>query len=93
MMAVPQAIPLGATLLSAIWMVVTMIRIQEFLRGRGRKVNPLLLRIMIFDYVGEYRRITIQEHGQPGILYRQFVTAALLTLASAALLVVVIRGG
>lgn len=92
-MPVRQVIPLVATLLSAIWMIVTMIRIQEFLRGRGRKVNPLLLRILIFDYLRQYRRITIQEHGRPGILYRQCVASVLLTLASAALLVVVFTWG
>jgi len=70
-----QAVVMGVTLLSAAWMLVTMIRIQEFLRGRGTKVNPLLLRIKIFEYVGEYRRITIRELGRPGILYRQFEAA------------------
>ncbi len=74
---------LGAALLSAIWVIVTMIRFQEFLRGRGRKVNPLLLHIMIFDYVRQYRRITVQEYGRPGILYYQFVAANTLTLAFA----------
>jgi len=88
-----QAVLVGVTLLSAAWMVATMIRIQEFLRGRGRRVNPLLLRVMIFNYVSDYRRITIAEHGRPGILYRQFMAAALLTLASAVLLIVAIRMG
>lgn len=80
-------LPLAVTLLSAAWMVATMIRIQEFLRARGRKVNPLLLRVMIFRYVAEYRRLTIAEHGRPGVLYRHLSVAGLLTLASAAVLV------
>ncbi len=92
-MDLPFAILLGATLLSAVWMVVTMIRIQEFLRRRGRQVNPLLLRIMIFRYVQEYREITVQELGRPGILYRQFSAAALLTLASAVALVAILGWG
>jgi len=70
-----QAVLVGVTLLSAAWMVATMIRIQEFLRGRGRRVNPLLLRVMIFNYLSDYRRITMQELGRPGILYRQFEAA------------------
>ena len=87
-MDITSAIPLGVMLLAAIWMVVTMIRIQEFLRGRGRMVNPLLLRVKIFEYVGEYRRITIRELGRPGILYHHMTTAGLLMLACAALLIV-----
>jgi len=84
-------IPLGIMLLSAGWCVATMIRIQEYLRRRGRKVNSLLLRIMIFRYVGEYRRITQQELGHPGILYQQFVIANLLMLTSAVILLLTVR--
>ena len=60
-----------------------MIRIHAFLHGRGQKVSFLLLRLMIFEYVGEYRRITKAELGRPGPLYTQFVTAWLMALASA----------
>jgi hypothetical protein len=81
-------LPLGIMLLSAVWMVVTMIRIQEYLRARGRRVNPLLLRIMIFDYIAEYRRITILTQGRPGVLYRQFIAAATLMSASAVVLAI-----
>lgn len=77
------ALALTVTLLSAAWMIVTMIRIQEFLRRRGRRVNPLLLRVMIFQYMADYRRITVQESGHPGILYYHFVAANLLLAASA----------
>ena len=90
-MSVERVILFGVTLLSAIWVVVTMIRIQEFLRGRGRSVNPLLLRIMIFDYGRQYRRITLQEYGRPGILYYQFVAANVLTLALAAAALLTLR--
>jgi hypothetical protein len=64
-------------------MVVTMIRIQEYLRAHGRKVNPLLLRIMIFSYVNEYRRITAEQYGRPGILCRHMAAGGLLTLGLA----------
>jgi hypothetical protein len=83
---------LGFMLLSAIWMVVTMIRIQEYLRARGRRVNPLLLRIMIFSYVNEYRRITVEQYGRPGILYRHMVASGLLTLGLA-IAAVLMRSG
>lgn len=82
-MDVRAAIALGVMLLSAAWGVATMIRIHAFLHGRGHKVSFLLLRLMIFEYVGEYRRITKAELGRPGPLYTQFVTAWLIALVSA----------
>lgn len=56
----------AVAVLAAVWAIVTMIRIQEFLRRRGRRVNPLLLRVMISRYLAEYRRLTVQELGRPG---------------------------
>ena len=83
------AVSLGASL----WGLVTSIRIQEHLRRRGRYVNPLWLRWMIFSYVGEYRRITQRELGRPGLLYLHFVTSWLVALAAAVYGVVLIRSG
>jgi len=77
------AFALTITLLSAGWGVVTGIRMQEFLRRRGRKVNLLLMRWMLFSYANDYRRITKAELGRPGSLYPQFVYAWLIALASA----------
>jgi hypothetical protein len=70
-------------LLAAAWGVVSMIRIYVFLQRRGRKVSFLLLRVRIFEYLGDYRRITRAEHGRPGPLYTHFVAAWLIALASA----------
>jgi len=78
-------------LLAAVWMIVTMIRIVEFLRRRGRKINLLWLRVMIFQYVSEYRRITMQEFGRPGTLYYQMSTSGLLALAGAVFLFLALR--
>ena len=65
------------------WGVGTSIRIPEFLRRRGRRVNPLQLRQMILTYVDEYRWITRQELGRPGLLYRHCLTSGLAALAAA----------
>ncbi len=82
---------MAVTLLAAVWMIVTMIRIVEFLRRRGRKINLLWLRVMIFQYVSEYRRITMQELGRPGTLYYQMSTSGLLMLAGAVFLFLALR--
>lgn len=74
---------LGVMLLAAAWGVASMIRICVFLQRRGRKASILLLRVMIFEYLGDYRRITRAERGRPGPLYAHFVGAWLMALASA----------
>ena len=82
-MDVKAVVALGVMLLAAAWGVVTMIRVVEFLRGRGRKVSFLVLRVRFFEYLGDYRRITRAERGRPGPLYTHFVVAWLIALASA----------
>ena len=69
--------------LAAAWGVVTSIRICTFLSQRGQQVNFLLVRLMLFEYVRKYRRITRAERGAPGPLYPQFVASWLIALASA----------
>jgi hypothetical protein len=76
---------LSITLMLGVWMIVSMVRIQEFLRARGHKVNFLLLGVMIFDYMAKYKAITVQERGRPGILYYHFIIAANGALLSAIL--------
>jgi hypothetical protein len=83
------AIAVGASL----WSLVTSIRIQEFLRRRGREVNPLWLCWMIFTCIDEYRQITRRELGRPGLLYTHFMTSWLMALASAVCGVVIMKSG
>jgi hypothetical protein len=70
-------------LLSAAWGVATIVRIYAFLQGRGQEVSFILLRLMTFEHVGKYRRITKAELGWPGPLYMQSVTAWLIALGAA----------
>lgn len=78
---------------AAAWGVVTSARIMGFLQSRGRPVNPLLMRLKIFDYVSEYRRITRAELGRPGILYTHFTTAWILALGAGLYAVLVAGAG
>lgn len=81
------AIALGASA----WGVATSVRIMGFLQSRGRPVSPLLMRLLLFHYVSEYRRITRAELGRAGILYTHFTTAWMIALGSALVAVLVLR--
>ena len=52
------------------------IRIANDLRARGIQANPLLVRWMIFRYMSEYKRVTLEETGQVGPLYHACSTAS-----------------
>ena len=55
----------------------------SFLSKRGVKINYLFIRLFIFGYVSQYRRVTMEESGQPGPLFYMFVTSWVLALAFA----------
>ena len=55
-------------------------QIAADLRARGLRANPLLIRFMIFRYLAMYKRITIEETGEVGPLYRPCSTAGMLAL-------------
>ncbi len=44
-------------------------RMAVELRARGENANPLFIRWMIFKYISDYRRVTLEETGQVGPLY------------------------
>ena len=56
------------------------VQITKELRARGLRANPLLMRFMIFRYLSEYKRVTVDETGEIGPLYRPCVTAGSLAL-------------
>ena len=60
--------------------IAASIMITSFLSRRGVKVNYLFLRIFIFKYVQQYRRITTEETGKPGPLFYSFIAAWILAL-------------
>jgi len=66
------------------------VRIANELKGRGIKANPWLLRLMLFKYLGDYKRVTVEETGHPGPLYKPCVAALLLTLFFAVCVLIVL---
>jgi len=54
--------------------IATTIMIASFLSRHGIKINYLFLRVLIFKYVRQYRKITIEEIGKPGPLFYMFIT-------------------
>ena len=62
-------------LISVAWGIATSIMITSFLSKRGIKINYLFIRLFIFRYVRQYRKITIEETGKPGPLFYSFITS------------------
>jgi len=67
-------------LISVAWGIATSIMIASFLSKRGIKINYLLFRLFIFKYVRQYRKITMEETGNPWPLFYSIITAWNLTL-------------
>ena len=59
------------------------IRIANELRARGIQANPLMVRWMIFPYLSVYKRVTLEETGEVGPLYRYCSMASFLAAVSA----------
>lgn len=74
---------IGFAIFCALWGVVSMILIAEALRKRNMKVNWIFLKVLIIKYVGQYRKITLQETGKVGPLYYSFVVSMNLALVTA----------
>jgi len=55
--------------------IATSIMIASFLSKRGVRINYLFIRLFIFRYVRQYRKITIEETGKPGPLFYLFITS------------------
>jgi len=62
-------------LMSVAWGIVTSIMITSFLSKRGIKINYLFFRVLIFGYIRQYRKITLEETGKPGPLFYLFIIA------------------
>jgi uncharacterized oligopeptide transporter (OPT) family protein len=63
--------------------IAAAMMITSFLSKRGVKINYLLLRLLIFGYVRQYRQVTMEESGKPGPLFYLFVTSWVLALVFA----------
>ncbi|MDQ7816390.1 MAG: hypothetical protein RDU14_05145 [Melioribacteraceae bacterium] len=49
------------------------IAIISYLQKHGVKINWLLIRLFLPEYVSQYNKMTEKEYGKPGNLYYMFV--------------------
>lgn len=63
--------------------VVVQILIMHELDKRGIRTNFLLVRLLIFRYVSQYKEITTKETGRPGPLFYLFIVSINLALVMA----------
>jgi len=63
--------------------IAASVMIASFLSRRGIKINYLFIRLFIFRYVRQYRRMTMEETGKPGPLFYWFITSWNLALVFA----------
>jgi hypothetical protein len=55
--------------------IAASVMISSFLSRRGVRINYLFIRLFIFRYVRQYRKITMEETGTPGPLFYWFITS------------------
>ena len=70
------------------WAVVASILITRELEKRGISIEYLWLRVMIFKYVEQYRRVTREETGRVGPLFYHYVIPLWIALVLAVILIV-----
>ena len=73
-----------------IWAVVAAILVARDLEKRGLSVEFLWLRALIGKYVGQYRKITLEETGRVGPLFYHYVVPLLVALLL--VIILLIRG-
>lgn len=56
--------------------IYTGVGMVRELRSRGIPANPLFMRWMIYKYMNDYRRVTLEESGEVGSLYRLCATTS-----------------
>ena len=62
-------------LISVVCGIAASIMIASFLSKRGIKINYLFFEVLIFNYIRQYRKMTLEETGKPGPLFYLFTTA------------------
>ena len=72
------------------WAVAASLFITRELERRGVRVSYLWLRVMMLQYLGQYRRVTLEETGQVGSLFYHYVIPLNLALVLTIILVVVL---
>lgn len=65
----------GLAIVAGVWGIVAGIRICEYLRRRGHKVNFVWIRLMLPICVHRYGEITRADTGRRGPLFYHYVIA------------------
>jgi hypothetical protein len=73
----------GLAILSAVWGVVSSIRMAAFLSQRGTRINLLFFKILVLKYISQYYQITKQEDGKPGPWFYSYILSMNLALVFA----------
>lgn len=66
-----------AVAFAAINTVATVLVVRE-LQKRRIKTNFLLIRLYIFKYLSQYKSVTTEEQGSPGVLYNLWLSSIIL---------------
>lgn len=74
---------LGLAMIFVICFVVFSILIVAALDKRNVKTHFLLIRLLIFKYVSQYRKITLEETGKVGSFFYLWIISINLALVSA----------
>ncbi|MBI5022527.1 MAG: hypothetical protein HZB59_13920 [Ignavibacteriales bacterium] len=74
---------IALAIVCALWGVASSIVIVSYLSNHGVKINWILLRLFLPKYVGQYRKLKIEETGEPGYLYNSFVASMISSLVLA----------
>lgn len=75
-----------------VWYIVATIRIMDYVQKKGVKINWFLIRMLLFSYVGKYRKLTREETGKTGDWFYHFVIAINAALIFAILAILVKKG-
>lgn len=63
------ALPVIAVIMLVVY-VFSSAAMYDFLKKRNEKIESFIfIRLFLFKYVNQYRKITLNETGKPGVLY------------------------
>jgi len=67
-------------ILSALWGVMSSIIIVSLLSKHGIRINYIFFRVLMLEYIHQYRKITVQESDRTGPWFYSFVISMNLAL-------------
>jgi hypothetical protein len=84
----PETICLGLLLVFVAANVVISLLVMNAVSKRGLSTNFLLLRLLVFRYLGQYKTATIAENGKTGpLFYLWIISISLMALSAIALII------